>query len=167
MMSVYGASSTHAAGGGGRIALVVTSAGEDFSAYTGTIKAYGGWASTCGPGGAGTIYKQSAADRAGRGMVFLNNNNLGARYTDVPPSLPGNVPGEVNFAPFIITNAATLRMTTNFTVGDIWLQSANAWLNLGSNTLNVKTSVHPLTPGSVTNYGAIIWLIKGMVFKGF
>jgi len=48
-----------------------------------------------------------------------------------------------------------MRLTNDFTVGDIWLDKANAVLDLGGNTLTVNTREHPLTPGTVLNYGAI------------
>ena len=40
----------------------------------------------------------------------------------------------------------------------IWLDSTNAWLDLGFRTLTVHAKEHSLAPGSVTNYGAIIWI---------
>ena len=148
-------------GGGGRIALVVTSAGADFSLYTGAVLALGGGPKT----GAGTIYRQRASDFAGRGTVLVDNNTIG--FTGVPPSLP-NVTNEVNFAPFHITNAAALWLTNNYTIGDIFLLSSNSQVNLGSNTLTVRSRAHPLGLGVVSNYGAIIWwpdIPKGTVYS--
>ena len=153
------------AGGGGRIALAVTRAGADFSAHTGIIRAFGGVKVNGVAAGAGTIYKQRAADPASRGTVLVDNNASG--YTDLPPS-PPNVQNEVNFAPFVLTNSATLRLTNNFTIGDIFMQSAGARLDLGSNTLTVRSRAHALGIGVVTNYGAIVWwpdIPKGVVFS--
>ena len=160
------ATDTYRAAGGGRIALVVTNAGADFSLYAGSVLSFGGGGFA---GAGGTIYKKRTADRPGRGIVLVDNNGLAAPdYTEVPPGSPGNVPGEANFCPFYLTNAAILRLTNTYTVGDIYLQPPNTWLNLGFNTLNVKTFEHKVGPGNATNvvnWGAIIWLIKGSSFK--
>ena len=150
-----------AGGAGGRIALVVRNPGADFLLSTGPVLALGGGA----PAGAGTIYRQCASDQAGRGTALIANNSSG--YTDVSPG-PPNVMNEVNFASFFITNSATLRLTNNYTIGDIFLQSAGAWLDLGSNTLTVRSRAHALGVGVVTNYGAIVWwpdIPKGVVFS--
>lgn len=153
VMSVNGGS-LYSGGGGGRIALVVTNAGADFSGYTGSLMAYGGGGYNAGPGGAGTIYRQFTHNRRSRGTVLVNNNNVvNSRYTDVPH----NLTNEVDFIPFHITNAAILRLTNSFTLGDISLQSANTRLDLGSNILTVRSREHSLAPGVVTNYGSIIW----------
>ncbi len=99
---------------------------------------------------------QQSGDRPGRGAVRMSNNGQAA-YSDVPPAAP-NVPGEVAHAVFHVLNAARLRLTNDFTVGDIWLDTANAWLDLGSNTLTVHACEHTLSPGIVTNRGDIIWM---------
>jgi hypothetical protein len=134
------------------VALVLTKALADFSAYTGSIEAFGG---------AGTVYKQRAADLPGRGTVLIDNDNCTApRETEVPSSIYG-VPGEADRAIFRVANAGWLRLTNNFTVRDIWLDTANARLDLGSRTLTVLTRQHALGPGSVVNYGAIVWIGDG------
>jgi len=138
------------AGGGGRVSLVVTNTGADFSQYTGFIQAIGGSAGA----GAGTIYQQRAVDHSGRGTVLVNNSYSG--YTDFPPST-NYVPGEVERTLFYVTNAARFRLVNNFSVGDIWLQSTNANLDLNFRTLTVHSKPHVLS-GIVTNYGAIIWI---------
>ena len=147
-------------GGGGRVALVVTNAGADFSLYTGPILAQGP-----GNAGSGTIYKQRASDPPGWGTVLVLNGGNG--YTEVPPN-PPNVTNEVEFTTFYVTNSARLRLTNDFLIGNIFMQSSNAWLDLGSNTLWVKSRAHALGPGFVTNYGAIVWcpdIPKGVVFS--
>ena len=153
------------AGGGGRISLVVRQIGADFMEYTGSISAFSGLTGAgAGRAGAGTIYMQRAVERQGRGMVSVNNNNLAlSGYTDVPPS-PPHVTNEVKFATFIVTNAATLRLTNDFAVGNVFLTSANAKLDLGFNTLKVNAKEHPLGLGVATNYGAIIWIADGTIF---
>ncbi len=142
--------------GGGRISLVATNAGEDISAFTGTLSAFGGAGSQTGRGGAGTIYRECPSDGAGRGVATVANNNLSGFHTDLPSASHG-IPGETERLVFRIADAAKLRLKASVTVGDIWLDTANALLDLGSNTLTVNTRQHPLGLGSVTNYGAIVW----------
>jgi len=147
-------------GGGGRISLVTTTnAGVDSALYAGPIWALGG-----SGGAAGTIYQQRASDRAGHGTVWVDNNG-GGGYTDVPPS-SNYVPGEVERATFYVTNGATLRLEADFTVGDLWLQSENAQLNLNFKTLLIHSKAHTFS-GTVANYGTIIWMpdISGTVFS--
>jgi len=159
---------TYSPGAGGRISLMLTSAGADFSGFTGIISAYGGnGAGSVNYGsGAGTVYKQVASDRPGRGTVWVDNNNVVVvRYTEMPPST-NYVPGEVDRATFYVNNAATLRLVNDFAVGDIWVPSANAKLDLGLKTLLVHSRQHTLA-GSVVNYGSIIWMpdVAGTVFS--
>ena len=153
----------NASPGGGRISLVVTNAGADFQNFSGQVLAYGGSGSA--PGGAGTIFWKRAADWSRRGAVWLNNNGHGGN-TDVPP-LNHYVTGEAEFVSFNVTNGATLRLTNDVMLGDIWLHSTNSWLDLGGRTLTVRSREHPLGPGTVLNDGEIIWwpyIPKGTMF---
>ena len=88
-------------------------------------------------------------------MVRVNSSTSGC--TDVAPSA-NYVAGEVDRATFCITNAATLRLVSDFTVGDIWLQSAGSVLDLGLKTLTVHSKQHELGLGTVINPGSIIWM---------
>ncbi len=146
-------------GAGGRVSLVVTNAGADFSMYTGELQAYAGDFGWHGAGGAGTVYRQTARDKPGRGTVLVNTTNTthtALRYTDVPPGT-NYVTGEVNFAPFHVANVAKLYLTNDFIVGDLYLLTANATLDLNFKTLTIRQRPHLLGPGVVTNYGEIIW----------
>ncbi len=148
------------AAGGGRISLVVTNAGADFSSYSGSILALGGGTGA----GAGTIYKQRSVDRSGRGSVWVDNSGRMGGYTDVPP-YTNYVHGEADRTMFTVTNASILRLTADFAVGDIWV-GTNSVLNLGFKTLTVHAKQHALGLGSVTNFGAIVWIpdVEGSVF---
>ncbi len=71
-------------GGGGRVSLVITDAGADFSAFTGEVKATstynGGYKAN-----SGTVYYETAADGAGHGVVVVDgyNTSVDANYTDI------------------------------------------------------------------------------------
>ena len=159
--------------GGGRVALAVTNAGADFSEYSGQVQAFGSSGGSAGAGaGAGTIYWRRAEDCKGNktnGTVVVANNNAGY-YTDVPPALH-DVPDEVNFVAFIVSNSATLRLTDDFIIGDLYLRSAEACLDLGGKTLKIRSREHqigPDEPPNVLNYGEIIWwpdIPKGALFS--
>ena len=159
-------------GAGGRISLVVTNEGADFSGLTGPISAYGGNAagSSLYGSGAGTVYKQRASDLPCRGTVLVDNNNVSVvRYTEMPPSV-NYVTGEVDRATFYIDHAATLHLVNNFTLGDIFLLSPNTVLDLGSYTLTIRSRPHALGSGVVTNYGAIVWwpdIPKGVIISTY
>ena len=70
-------------GGGGRVSLVLTDAGADFSAFTGEVKATstynGGYKAA-----SGTVYYETAADGAGHGKVVVDGyGTSGETYTDI------------------------------------------------------------------------------------
>ena len=70
-------------GGGGRVSLVLTDAGADFSGFTGEVKATssykGGYQAA-----SGTVYYETAADGAGHGMLVVDGySTSGTTYTDI------------------------------------------------------------------------------------
>ncbi|NLB55434.1 MAG: hypothetical protein GX811_06660 [Lentisphaerae bacterium] len=156
------------AAGGGRISMVITNRGVDFSNYTGPVMAR---PTVLLPlevnaqnGGPGTIYQQTAEYVAGRGIVTIDGLNLSnVGFTDVPLTI-NSVPGESDYARFHVLNGAKLRLLDDYTVGDIWLDSANAVLDLGGRTLYVNQLPHDLGPGTVINYGEIKWITGTMLF---
>ncbi|MBF0244311.1 MAG: hypothetical protein HQL31_03445 [Planctomycetes bacterium] len=74
-------------GGGGRIGVILTSAGADFSSFGGTISSVGGDA-TSGDGAAGTIYLETLAQGAGAGNLFVDNDNRDVIVAWVTTPLP-------------------------------------------------------------------------------
>ena len=66
-------------GGGGRVSLVLTKPGSDFSGFTGDVSAYGGVQanSTLRVGGAGTVYRQTGDQADGTGTIWLSNGTQG------------------------------------------------------------------------------------------
>ncbi|NLB56166.1 MAG: hypothetical protein GX811_10465, partial [Lentisphaerae bacterium] len=153
------ANSVTASGGGGRISLISTETDYEFEEFAGIITAFGG-RSGYGHGGGGTIYLESAIDREGHGRVIIRNPY--AAYTALPAEYSDKK--EASRASFFVEDNAYLRLTENWTVGDIWLISTNAVLDLNQNTLSVCTKPHTLLPGSVINYGEIIWHYPGTIF---
>lgn len=166
-----GAASATRAGGGGRIAVVVTNVGADFSAATLTnITACGGVGAT-GNGGAGTVYLQTAAQGAGKGVVIIDNGNQPAAPTEIPARTNG-VPDEPSKALFIVTNRAAVLSTANATIADLAIYTNSAWA-LTNWTLSVKAREHALddftksgagATNRVDHYEQLIWLgMRGTV----
>lgn len=80
-------------GGGGRVAVYLTGAGQDFSGFTGQITAYGGTSRTSGyvgkvDAGAGTVYLKTADQADNAGMLVVANSNTVAYATEI---MKGNV----------------------------------------------------------------------------
>ncbi len=71
-IQTHGATSSggYAGAGGGRIAVVLTGSGADFSGYSGTMTAYGSTGTTQ-PGAAGTVYRQTQAQGTGKGSLTV------------------------------------------------------------------------------------------------
>jgi hypothetical protein len=148
--------------GGGRIAIVLTGSGADFAGFSGSVEAYSlnSDASLGKHGGAGTIYRQTAAQGAGKGTVTMDNDSATAGGLTLVPPYTNFVAGEVKDATLYVTNGVTLSLTNNFEVGNIWLQSANVVLDLNYMTLTVHSVEHTLNPGTTNHPGAIVWLPK-------
>ena len=68
-------------GGGGRVAIILTGAGADFTSWTGTNTAYGGsGAEQCGGGGDGLSARRQRVP-AGAGTVIVNNGTTATNPT--------------------------------------------------------------------------------------
>ena len=95
-------------GGGGRIAVRLTAADADFSAYdiVHRAQAVAGSASTGGPG---TIYAETAADEPGEGWLILKGNNSAPQankdLTNGDPFTPSVT--TLHFAKLTLTNRVT------------------------------------------------------------
>ncbi|NLB54498.1 MAG: hypothetical protein GX811_01795, partial [Lentisphaerae bacterium] len=96
-------------------------------------------------------------DRPGFGVVHINNWNLTSTGLTELPVVSHGVPDEVFRSTFRVSNAARLTLTNDFTLGDIWLDTTNAILNLNGFTLYVNTEEHPIGVGQVQNWGNIVW----------
>lgn len=104
-------------GGGGRVALVVTNAGADFSGFTGTNQALGATGS-----GAGTVYLRTAAQGPNAGTLIIDNGGSTPNVTDIASNVTDAVVGDV-----IVRNNASLRVATNqtLTLSGLWSNGAS------------------------------------------
>jgi len=148
------------AGSGGRIAVMLSS-GTTFGNVTNT--AYG--ATGGNPwqfSSAGTVYLQKGGQTAGRGTLFVNNNNLNTSTnpgtcTQLP--VPNNPPAQLPGLTLVITNRGQLALTTNLALKDLYLYT-NSILYLKGFTLTLNSPYHAdwgETNRVVYAGGAIIW----------
>jgi hypothetical protein len=169
-------------GGGGRLAVILTGS-ESFGSVTLSAAAVDGVGVN---GGAGTIYRQTPSQGAGKGVVTIDNNMTASGTTPIPP-MTNAVLDELRYASVIVTNRGAIALTTNDQIQSLTVVSVNELLNLGtSNTvltvkaLNVNGTNYtrqgfymtnnwndytPL-PVNVTGAGAISLIgMKGTVFR--
>jgi len=148
-------------GGGGRIAVVLAS-GTSFDSVT--IHAYGSLGGSGGSSGAaGTVYlKQSGLP----GELIVDNANRTTGYTTHIMPLSGAAPGELEDVTVIVTNKATVTLSTNTWIDDILIYT-NCTLTLTNFYLHVDSMEHSLEnltykhPDASTNrvdhYDQILW----------
>jgi len=127
-------SDSRAGAGGGRIAVVVTSA-TDFGSVT--MLARGSVGTVGGPGSAGTICLRSAGQSEMEGVVLVDNGSSATNqsYTSLPAKLN---PGEdLARTVWVTTNTARLGLATNTTTVGLVL-NANGTLELAGWTIVVR-----------------------------
>ncbi|MBF0246435.1 MAG: hypothetical protein HQL31_14420, partial [Planctomycetes bacterium] len=99
--------SSYGAGGGGRIAVILTGAGADFTAFTGPMHAYGGISNAVGEdGAAGTVYQETQAQAGGAGYLIIDNGDRNA-WGGVNTLMPDSVTVH-DFGMVIIRNKGNL-----------------------------------------------------------
>ena len=118
-----GGATTGAGGGGGRIAIVLTATGADFSSWSGTLHAFGSnGTDQLEDGAAGTIYLETEAVASGQGTLIIDNNDEGDAIGTVTTLMPTTV-NLNNFNEIIIRNSGNLAVnaddTVNFTTVSI------------------------------------------------
>jgi hypothetical protein len=154
--------SGYQSGGGGRIAVVVTGS-TSFGSVA--MQAFGGSGaySPFNRGAAGTVYRQSPAEKT----LLINNNNqvVGSTnwYTELPATLPG--PDDLTPATLVLTNLAYTALTTNLAMGDLYIRTNTATrLFLKGKILTLNTYYHKDwgAPAYVVyDEGEIRWKTKG------
>jgi hypothetical protein len=142
-------SDNNGSGGGGRIAVILTDS-ESFGNVT--MSAAGnasGWASA-----AGTLYRERASERGGRGTLLIDNANItgsGNRTVTQLPA-PAYAPdNELRGVTLIVSNRAQVVLTTNVAMRDLFLYT-NSVLYLKGYTLQLGAVYH-------TNWGKTNWVV--------
>jgi hypothetical protein len=156
-----GVTANYGGGGGGRVAVILTS-GDTFGAVSMSATGGVGGASS---GAAGTVYKQTAGQGAGKGVLIVDNRavpwpTIQTNVTCLPARTNGdNVADLLNVA-LVITNTAMVKITQNIGLSDLYVGSATSRFDLAYGTVTVYRVQHPLGLGanSVINYGSILWI---------
>ena len=127
------------AGGGGRVAILLSGAGADFGSWTGTNSAYGGveTGGTLLSGAAGTVYRQPAGVAAGAGTVLVNNRTTPTNTTYTPLPAFSNSLENISQSVWVSTNYARLVLTASTNIASLTL-NANGFLELRGCALTVK-----------------------------
>jgi hypothetical protein len=149
---------THAGGGGGGRIAVILSSGNAFGSVT--MRAWGG-TGIFGGGAAGTVYRETAAQGAGKGELTLDNNGLSTLtyvVTHFPPLTNAAVAitNELANVSVVVTNRGRLGLLGSVPVGDLTV-GTNSVLDLNLKTLTVNHRPHWLGHGSIITYGQILW----------
>jgi len=135
------------AGGGGRISLVLTEPGADFSQFSGAVTAYGGTQvnTTKRCGGAGTIYRQTGDEKDGEGTIYLSNGGVGVTMLEYNYDMTGlGYPGmdDLSKATVVLGPNSGLYLYSDCTVGKLRFEGTTAdepaSINFNSHTLTVN-----------------------------
>lgn len=161
-------------GSGGRIS-VVQSLAADFSAWTGSMTAFGGRSSTDGSkptAPCGTVFTKSAGangtilfdnDNGVYGTTSLDQYGYGYGYTDiVSTNYTTDVKSDFAGVTLRLRRGTSVNLLHDLKVKDIEMLSANTQLRLNGNKLKVAARKHELQGSVVEDGGSIEWYTPGM-----
>jgi hypothetical protein len=139
------------AGGGGRVAVILTN-----STSIGSVKLQAYTGAGAKAGAAGTVYLQTATQGAGRGTLTIDANNVAAAGASITTLISSNVTG-TTVGTVVITNKAVLQLDTNaaLTVNGSWLNSG-VFLAAASSTVYLAGGDVATVSGSNT----FAWLVS-------
>lgn len=131
-----------ASGGGGRIAVVLRES-DSFGNVTMDVRGVPG----TGPSAAGTIYRETASQGRGRGVVTFDNDGLvviDEIRTQIPPPNYA-VSDELRNVTLVITNAARVELTRDVFARNLYLATDHpeTRLYLNGYTLKLSSLYHP------------------------
>lgn len=135
-ISANGGSANNGAGSGGRVAIVLTGAGADFSSWGGANVAYGNASVNYVPSAAGTVYRATAGIPAGAGTVTVDNGNLTSTRITPLPAFATSTENLTN-TQWLAQNRGKIGLVTNTTIASLNLNT-NGFLELNGYTLTVK-----------------------------
>ncbi len=154
-------------GGGGRVAVYLTSA-RSAETFQGTVSIHGGLKTDTGmtQGSPGTYYLQTAADADGAGVLtsysLPANTSIKANdhVTEIAPAVLARE-GETRKARVTASAYSYLYLLQDARVGDIRLLDSTAKLYLKGHTLRVGSPKHAVSPNDASQIvydgGEIIW----------
>ena len=133
-------------GGGGRIAVVVTNNGADFSSFAGPMRARGGNGTVYGVSAAGTIYRKAAGQTYGE-LIVSNTLSASSARTLISTGVTDTVVGNVQLqgtAMLAISNTCKLQVYGN-------------WSNGTANAVSGSGAVEFKGAGTNTLYGSTVF----------
>jgi hypothetical protein len=147
-----------ASGGGGRVAIVLTGAGADFSTWTGSNTAYGGAAQTRNAA-AGTVYRRNLADSYEVGTVIVDNRSTAtnATFTSLPAFT--NSAESLRKTLWLVQNKARVNLLTNATIWSLALTNAYVELTgytLTTRQLTITNKVYGVGTYAASQLGALV-----------
>jgi hypothetical protein len=98
-----GANEAWGSGSGGRVAIILTGAGADFTLWTGTNTTYGGATGGWSPAAAGTVYRRT---QAGVDTLIIDNNDI-STYGQFSTLMP-NAVNLNSFSNVVLSHRGTL-----------------------------------------------------------
>lgn len=132
-------------GGGGRVAVRQTVANDFTTSWSGKVSTYGAFSPDVETGkpqaGCGTVYLQSAADREGGGVIFVDNAG-GTGFTDFPMREDRSSRWAYREATLALSAGTTLVLVNDVTVFDLDVKHANAKIDLNGHTLRIRSKAH-------------------------
>ena len=142
-------------GGGGRVAIILTGNGADFSNFSGNMTAYGGLGGF-GNGAAGTVYKETGTQYTFRngsnryGDLTINNNNISTVtgvYTSISSLVTDTTVGNV-----ILTTGKAGKITID-SGQTLNIQSTSTSLTIGTGTTLINNGTLNFAGSGFTNTG--------------
>jgi len=161
-----GDSGHYAAGGGGRVSLVLTNSDASFDGYGGSVTAYGGARSSGNvPNGAGTIYRQ---DSTRRQLVIdkgVAPNDTG--WTPMPASFQGSetypaakfvFEDDLSNITLVVTNKGRMMISNAITAAGLFVADTDEKLDLGSAGTKLTLTGDMTFGGTVYSKGGLYTL---------
>ena len=149
-----GGSISSTQGGGGRIAIKLTSPGADFShlVMTNVVasgRTYGNTANERTTSSAGTVYLQTAADGEKCGTVYIAMSE-GNRLTNntnttemVSLGYGGDDVKDYKKVNYVVSDYGRAAVNTNIVAASVKIADTNSFLDLEGNTLRIKSFMYP------------------------
>jgi hypothetical protein len=137
-------------GAGGRIAVKLTSAGADFSTFTGTVSASGrAREGNSADTSAGTVYLQTAADGDKGGMVYIamSTGNRLANNTNTTEMVSlgygGDAVEDYKRVSYVVRDFGHAAVNTNFQAEAVTISDADSSIDLEGHELVVREFFYP------------------------
>ena len=138
-------------GGGGRVAVILTGSGADFSGFLGTMAAYGGDGTGTEDGASGTVYKATQAQGTSGGMLVIDNSSL-STGSGVITDLNGTSSASVTVGSIVLSNGVKFQIGTDDTLAT---GGTGTTVTIGAGTTLTNTGALSIGGTGVSNSGTL------------